>query len=391
MTALKQARKSFIKKLLCILFAGLVLSTAGSIDVQANTGKSEDPTDLQQTVKTITGTVIDRNGEPLAGVSVTIRGTVTGTMTDGSGKYAITVRDNNQVLNFSYIGFKPLSVPAKNNVIDVTMEEDAQMMDEVVVTAMGIKKERKALGYSVQDINADELMKNKSTNVLNSLSGKIAGLNVTQSSGAAGAGASIIIRGGTSLERDNQPLFVVDGMIYDNSTDAGGNSAFDGATRVNSTNSNRIMDINPEDIENVSVLKGPAASALYGSRAAAGVIVITTKKGQEGQVKVNVNSKFSTSWVNRYPEQQDRYKRGYYNQSGTLDDYTMNSWGAPFKEGEQVYNNMEDFFQNGSTWDNNVSISGGSKNSNYFLSASRYDQTGIIPETGFEKTTFRFN
>lgn len=113
MTALKQARKSFIKKLLCILFAGLVLSTAGSIDVQANTGKSEDPTDLQQTVKTITGTVIDRNGEPLAGVSVTIRGTVTGTMTDGSGKYAITVRDNNQVLNFSYIGFKPLSVPAK--------------------------------------------------------------------------------------------------------------------------------------------------------------------------------------------------------------------------------------------------------------------------------------
>ena len=334
MTALKQARKSFIKKLLCILFAGLVLSTAGSINVQANTGKSEDPTDLQQTVKTITGTVIDRNGEPLVGVSVTIRGTITGTMTDGSGKYAITVRDNNQVLNFSYIGFKPLSVAAKNSVIDVTMEEDAQMMDEVVVTAMGIKKERKALGYSVQDINADELMKNKSTNILNSLSGKIAGLNVTQSSGAAGAGASIIIRGGTSLERDNQPLFVVDGMIYDNTTDAGGNSAFDGATRVNSTNSNRIMDINPEDIENISVLKGPAASALYGSRAAAGVIVITTKKGQEGQVKVNVNSKFSTSWVNRYPEQQDRYKRGYYNQSGTLDDYTMNSWGAPFKEGE---------------------------------------------------------
>ncbi|GAB6123907.1 SusC/RagA family TonB-linked outer membrane protein [Dysgonomonas termitidis] len=395
MIASKQARKSFIKKLLCVFFSVLVLSNTGSINVQANTGKSGNPADLQQTVKTITGTVIDRNGEPLVGVSVTIQGTVTGTMTDISGKYAITVRDNNQVLNFSYIGFKSISVEAKNNVINITMEEDAQMMDEVVVTAMGIKKEKKALGYSVQDLNSKELMKNKTANPINSLAGKIAGVNVTQASGGAGAGANIILRGGTSLERDNQPLFVVDGIIYDNSTSINGNSAFDGAQSTNSTYSNRVMDINPEDIENISVLKGPAAAALYGSRAAAGVVLITTKKGSEGSVSVSLNSRFQTNWANRLPEQQSLYKRGSYQQDGSLMEgdatTTMSSWGAKFGANETIYNNIEDFFQPANTWDNSVSISGGSKTGSFYFSASNFDQTGIIPNSSYDKSTFRFN
>ncbi|MDD4514461.1 SusC/RagA family TonB-linked outer membrane protein [Massilibacteroides sp.] len=379
-------------KTTCVLFAVMIISSAGSMDASASPEHSDRMYEQQQSSKTVTGRVTDPKGEPLIGVSVsaTINGAITGTITDGEGKYSITLKGNPK-LSFTYIGYKTVTLTPAGTTLDVKMEETSELIDEVVVTAMGIKKERKALGYSVQDINADELMKNKNSNLLNSLNGKIAGLNVTQSSGAAGAGASIIIRGGTSLERDNQPLFVVDGMIYDNGTDVGGNSGFDGANRVNSTNSNRVMDINPEDIANVSVLKGPAASALYGSRAAAGVIVITTKKGEEGVTKVNISSKLSTSWVNSYPEQQMKYKRGFYSQAGTFDDYTTQSWGKAIESGDQVYNNIEDFYDNGSTWDNNVSVSGGSKNSSFFLSTSRYDQTGIIPGTGYDKTTFRFN
>ena len=395
MIALEQVRKSLLQRLLCMFFPILVLSNIGNINVQANTGKTENSTDLQQTRKTITGIVVDRSGEPLVGVGVSIPGTTMGTITDVSGKYEITVQGDNQVLNFSYIGFITVNIEAKNNVIDVIMEEDVMMMDEVVVTAMGIKKERKALGYAVQDINSVELQKTKTANPINSLAGKIAGVNVTQTSGGAGAGANIILRGGTSLERDNQPLFVVDGIIYDNSTSVNGNSAFDGAQSTNSTYSNRIMDINPDDIENMSVLKGPAAAALYGSRAAAGVILITTKKGSEGTVSVNFNSRFQSNWANRLPEQQSTYKRGLYQQDGLLLEgdatTTMGSWGAKSGANETIYNNIENFFRPSNTWDNSVSVSGGSKTGSFYFSASNFDEVGIIPESSFDKKTFRFN
>lgn len=344
-----------------------------------------------QQAKKITGKVVDAAGEPIIGASVLVKQRGTGTVTDLNGKYSVEASVGN-TLEISFIGYQTVSLKITNATsYDVTLQDDSQALDEVVVTAMGIKKEKKALGYAVQDVNSKELLKNKSANVINSLSGKVAGVNITQGSGAAGEGASIIIRGGTSLERDNQPLFVVDGIIYDNGTDAG-NSAFDGASRTNTTHSNRVMDINPEDVENMSVLKGPAAAALYGSRAAAGVIIITTKKGQEGKVEVNLSSKVSANWANRLPEQQDKYKRGVYLDNGMLDrSTTMNSWGEAFGAGEKMYNNIEDFFQTGVTWDNNISVSGGSKNGNFYLSASRFNQTGIIPETDYTKNTFRFN
>jgi TonB-linked SusC/RagA family outer membrane protein len=345
----------------------------------------------QQETKTVTGTVTDKHGEPLAGVTIALQGTPVVTLTDGDGQYSIPVQNDNQQLRFSYIGYKPVTVGAAQSVVNVTLEEEALLIDEVVVTAMGIKKERKALGYAVQDIKSEELLKNKTANPLNSLAGKIAGVNVTQSSGAAGSGAQIILRGGTSLKRDNQPLFVVDGIIYDNSTSVVGNSGFDGLQGQATTASNRVMDINPEDIENMSILKGPAAAALYGSRAASGVIIITTKKGQEGTVEVNVSSKFTTAWANRVPAQQGLYKRGEYNNAGIFTDLTMLSWGDKFGAGETVYDNIGDFFQGGTTWDNSVSLSGGYKNGSFYLSASRFDQTGIIPNTGYDKTTFRFN
>ena len=214
----------------------------------------------------VTGIVYDSNGEPLIGAVVSVKGTNRGAATDADGKFRLQAKPG-QVLVVSYVGAKTqeVAVGAARS-YTVTLKSTTQNLDEVVVTALGIKKDKKSLGYAVDDLNADELMKNKSANAINSLSGKIAGVNITQTSGSAGAGSQIILRGGTSLERDNQPLFVVDGVIYDNSTSVVGNSAFDGTLSTSTTNSNRVMDINPEDIENMSVLKGPAAAALYGSR-----------------------------------------------------------------------------------------------------------------------------
>ena len=339
----------------------------------------------------VSGTVTDAAGSPLVGVYVLVQGTTTGTSTGINGDYTLDAPANGTLV-YSLMGMKDVVAQVNNrSVINVTMEEDAVLLGDAVVTAMGIKRERKALGYAVQDLQSDEIIKNKTSNLVSSMAGKIAGVNITQSGGSAGAGSNIIIRGGTSLERDNQPLFVVDGIIYDNSSNLGGDSGFDGAMRTSTTTGNRVMDINPEDIENMSVLKGPAASALYGSKAAAGVIIITTKKGSEGRVQVDFSSKYTRNWVNRLPEQQDVYKRGYYMTDGTLSDYTTQSWGAKYGASDIIYDNMEDFFQGSNVFDNTISISGGNKDGNFYLSASRYDQTGIIPGTSYDKTTFRFN
>lgn len=346
-----------------------------------------------QQAKKITGKVVDATGEPIIGASVLVKGTGTGTVTNVDGGFSVDAQLGSTLV-ISFVGYTSAEIKVgAGNVYTVTLKEDAQTLNEVVVTAMGIKKEKKALGYAVSDINSEELLKNKNTNVINSLAGKVPGVNITQSSGAAGAGASIIIRGGnsTSEGRENQPLFVVDGIIYDNSTQVVGNSGTDGMTRSNTTYSNRVMDINPEDIETMSILKGAAAAALYGSRAADGAIIITTKKGAEGSVKVDFSSKLSSSWATKLPEVQTEFGRGYYSNNGVLDDLTYLSWGERIASGTQLYDNIGDFFQNGAVWDNNVSISGGTKNSSFFLSASNYDQTGIVPKTGYNKTTVRFN
>ena len=345
-----------------------------------------------QNVK-VSGTVTDKTGEPLIGVYVMVQGTTTGTSTDFDGKYVLEAPANGSLV-FQLMGMTEQVVAINNrSVVDVVMEEDAVLLDDVVVTALGIKKERKALGYSVTEMKATELLKNKQTNVVNSLAGKIAGVNVTQGSGAAGAGSAIIIRGGNSASesRDNQPLFVVDGIVYDNSSPNGGNSGTDGVTNSATTFSNRVMDINPEDIESMSVLKGAAAAALYGSRAADGVVLITTKKGsQDGSVKVNVSSKYTYAHVATTPEIQTKYGRGSYDINGLLQtDLVTSSWGEV--NNGPVYDNVADFFQGSSVWDNSFSVAGGHKNGNFYLSASRFDQTGTIQGTGYDKTTFRFN
>lgn len=363
------------KKLQSVLLTLLLLAGVGTVAM----GQSAS------------GVVVDVQGQPVPGASVIVKGANAGTITLTDGTFSLAAPAGS-VLEISCIGYVTQDVNAGVN-LRIVLAEDDMYLEESVVTALGIKRERKALGYSVSEVNSEELLKNKQTNVVNSLAGKVPGVNVTQSSGAAGAGASIIIRGANSTYegRDNSPLFVVDGIIYDNSTSVLGNSGTDGMTRSNTTYSNRVMDINPEDIETMSVLKGAAAAALYGSKAADGAIIITTKKGAEGAVTVDFASKTSVSWANKLPVAQTAFGRGYYEDSGVLNDQTYSQWGAPVTADTKVYDNIGTFFRKGIVLDNNVSVSGGSKNNSFYLSLSNFDQKGIVPNTGYDKTTVRFN
>ena len=377
-----------------------LLGTSSFAPIYASDAEGvHDSQSIQQTRK-ITGKVVDSAGEPIVGASVLVKEAGTGSVSDLDGKFTVEAAQG-YTLMVSFVGYRTIEVKVttENNYL-VTLSDDSQALGEVVVTALGIKKERKSLGYSMQEVESDELMKIKTSNPISSLSGKVAGVNITQSSGAAGSGAQIILRGGTSGSegKDNQPLFVVDGVIFDNSSSVIGNSAFDGSMRSATTTSNRVMDINPEDIESMSVLKGPAAAALYGSRAANGVILITTKKGKEGVVEVNINSKFTSTWVKDLPKYQTQYTRGYMedqydadkNYTGTVfNNFAYTSWGE--KSSAQTYDNIGDFFQTGNIFDESASVSGGTKNSKFYLSGSFYDQGGVVPETGYTKYAFRFN
>jgi TonB-linked SusC/RagA family outer membrane protein len=349
-------------------------------------------TSLWAQTKTVTGKVTNASdGGSMANVTVSIKGKPVSTQTNPDGSFTIKA-DPGDILIFRAVGSKERQqLVGSDATINISLSGSEEALEEVVVTAMGIKKEKKALGYAVQDIKADELMKNKNPNVINSLNGKIAGVNVTNSGGAPGASASIVIRGGTSLERDNQPLFVIDGMPMDNSTGQGDNSAFDGNTNISTTNGNRALDLNPEDIESISVLKGPAAAALYGLRAAAGAIVVTTKKGKDGATSIGINSRFGVNWVNRLPKLQDKFKQGSNYKGNKITDNTYLSWGDAFQPGETVYDNLGDFYQNATSFDNSFNVSGGNAKGNFYLSGSNLDQSGIVPTTDFKRTTFRFN
>ncbi|MBP9084133.1 MAG: SusC/RagA family TonB-linked outer membrane protein [Bacteroidia bacterium] len=349
---------------------------------------------LQAQQRTITGSVLSDTGSPLQGVTIKVKGTQRFTETDDKGNFTIQAGPG-ETLQFSFVGYEVQEMkPGTGNTLNISMKATESTLGEVVVTALGIKKEKRALGYAVSDLNANELMKNKNTNVINSLAGKVPGVNITQFSGSAGAGASITIRGGnsTSEGRQNQPLFVIDGIIYDNSTTVTGNTGTDGLSRSNTTYSNRVMDINPEDIESLSVLKGAGAAALYGSRAADGVVIITTKKGAEGTVKVNFTSKISTSWANKLPEVQTEFGTGSYDANGIFNNQnSYSSWGQKLTSSDLIYDNIGNFFQKGIVYDNNISVAGGTKNSSFYLSGSNFNQTGIVPSTNYDKTTFRFN
>jgi TonB-linked SusC/RagA family outer membrane protein len=362
--------------------------------------------------RTVSGKVTSiEDGTSLPGVNVVLKGTTTGTVTDVDGNYRLSVPSDGGTLVFSFIGLatEEVAVGARS-VIDIQMSPDVQQLSEVVVTAVGIEQNKRALGYSVQNVAADDIVNARETNLVNALNSKVAGVSVVSSSGSPGASANIRIRGNTSINGSNSPLFVVDGVPIDNSEGGQGN----GTGGVD--NSNRAIDINSNDIESLTVLKGASATVLYGIRAANGAIIITTKKGKSGKAKVNFNTSLTFDKVNKLPEFQKKYAQGRptggvnvwngphtgegntygpaiadLEYDGSDYPYDMNGRLVPKGTGNGVparaYNNTEDFFITGQTWDKNISVSGGSEKSTYYLSFGNLTTSGIVPNSDWERTT----
>ncbi|AMJ66599.1 SusC/RagA family TonB-linked outer membrane protein [Hymenobacter sp. PAMC 26628] len=344
--------------------------------------------------RTVAGTVVGSVDRlPIPGVNVLVKGTNVGTATNADGRYSLPNVPEGATLVFSFIGYKSVERPATGATLDVALDADAKGLDEVVVTAYNIKQDKRTLVTAVQEVTSKDIIDSRQTNVVNALQGKVAGVNITSSGGAPGEGAAIVIRGGTSLDGDNQPLFVIDGMIMDNSsfqesTAPGGGSAFNGLLGRSVGASNRAGDLNPEDIASMTVLKGPAAAALYGLRAANGAVVITTKKGSAGRTTLNYRTQVSVDQVNRLPKTQDQYGQG---SAGIFDGTTRQSWGARFAPGQPVYDNVGNFFQKSTTYQNFLTMSGGSDKASFFASASNLHQNGVVPSSSYDKTTVRLS
>ncbi|MGS2764744.1 SusC/RagA family TonB-linked outer membrane protein [Sinomicrobium sp. M5D2P9] len=341
----------------------------------------------------VTGTITDTENAPLPGVSIIIVGSTTGTTSDFDGNYSINASEGD-ILQFSYVGMTTVTrTVGESDIIDVVLEEDAQALDEVVVTAMGIERSERSLGYAAQKVDTELLNMNKQPNVVNSLQGKVAGVSINSTGGAPGQGANIQIRGINSIDprRDNQPLFVIDGVIIDNTT-----STFGSGSNLRGM-SNRAADLNPDDIETINILKGGAATALYGLRGANGVVVITTRSGKAGTIRVNYTSTYGVDYVNKFPDIQNKYTQGWMGQYDP-DDFWP-SWGPTVEEARAIdpthpaklYNHVKDAFQTGSQVRNNLSFSGGNETITFLASLSQFDQTGILPSTDYKNYQARLN
>jgi TonB-linked SusC/RagA family outer membrane protein len=343
---------------------------------------------------TVTGkvTATDDSG-PLPGVSVKVKGINTVVQTNTAGVFTIKANQGD-ILIFSYIGYAPQEkTVTAAGVMNVTLVADNKALDEVVVTAFNIAQDRKSLNYAFQNVKSKDIEESRQQNIVNALQGKVAGAVITSSGGGPGEGASIVLRGATSLDGDNQPLFVVDGVPLDNSsfvesTAPGAGSAFNGVMGRSLGTPNRASDINPDDIESVTVLKGPAAAALYGVKAGNGAIIITTKKGKTGSTAVVYNNLFSFDNVMRLPETQSIYKQGT---NGVFATTSRDSYGPVFSPGETIYNNMEDFFETGKSQTHNLSVSGGSEKYTFRFAASSANQNGVVPTTEYGKTSLRLS
>ena len=309
---------------------------------------------------TVRGVVISTDdGLPVIGASVLEKGTSNGTITDFDGMYELTVQDN-ATLVVSYVGLATQELKVTGPQMDVRLSADAIAMEEVVVTAMGVVQEKKRLNFAVQNIGGDALTENKSANFVNSLQGKIAGVSVTNAGGSPNSGSQIIIRGISSVNnsQSNEPLFILDGVAI-----SGGASS--------------AADINPNDIENITVLKGAAAAALYGQDAANGVIMITTKQGEKGKIKVQANGSWQWDEPTRLPQLQQTYAPGA---QGFYKDKTSGGWGPMLSEGDVIYDNLGNYFKTGFYHKYDFSVNGGSEKFQAYASANWSNAEGIIPE-----------
>ena len=341
---------------------------------------------LHVAAQTVSGSVVDADGEPLIGANVLVAGSASGTITDLDGSYSVGAGPGDTLV-FSYTGYATEAVAVGDRTtIDIVLREGADL-DEVVVAALGISRERKALGYAVEELNTEELVSQRQNNIVSALQGQVAGVQVSTAGGGPGQAARIIIRGVNSLDpnADNQPLFVVDGIPISNETiDAGG-----GAGR---NVSNRAADLNPNDIETLTVLKGGAATALYGLRAANGAVIITTKRGRPGELRVNASVTAGVEEINKVPETQRVYTQGF---GGVYDPNSFwPSWGPPVSavrdtadpSHPDLFNNYENAYETGRQVQTNVSLSGGTERASFRTSFSHLDHEGVLPFSDYENT-----
>ncbi len=368
--------------------------------------------------RTVTGTVVDKDGEPLIAVNVIVQGTTTGTVTDIDGKYTVQVSGPDAVIEFTFVGYLTVrETVGARSVIDVTMEEDAEVLEEVVVSALGFAQKKDQMGSTYSTVSSQDVVRSGETGVINGLAGKAAGVRIARSNGDPGAGSTIQIRGANTITGSSDPLIIVDGVPISNSTIYGnGNGGQDAGVSQQS----RLNDINPNDIESIQILKGASAASLWGSRAANGVVVITTKKGKSGKPTITYSSSYSFDQINVRHEIQDKYGQGL---NGVYSPTATQSWGDKIadrvggpdsvrttgerfvaadgtiyypilkKNSKETFNesNFDAVFQNGQYWQNDLSISGGSDKSTFFFSLSNLSQDGIIRNSNYNRTNLRLN
>ena len=321
----------------------------------------------------VSGTIVDTSGDPIIGATIRVKDSQNGTTTDLDGKFELMARKG-ATLIISYIGMNTEEVKVAGDApLKITLKAEAQQIEEVVVTALGIKRSEKALSYNVQKVGGENVTTVKNPNFMNSLSGKVAGVNINASSAGMGGAARVVMRGPKSLERGNQALYVIDGVPISNTTQG----EISGGAFSTQPGSEGIADINPEDIESISVLSGPAAAALYGSAAAQGVIMITTKKGKEGKVSVTVSN--STQFANPFIMPEFQYSYG--NRAGEV-----KSWGAK----TAVSYDPKDFFNTGTNVQNNVALTAGTDKNQTYISVGTTNAKGILPNNKYDRYNFTF-
>ena len=334
---------------------------------------------------TVTGKVVDASGMPVIGAAVIIKGTTIGTSTGVDGDFSLQVPppSADAVLEINYLGYEPIAqtVGSRTN-ITFTLRESAVDVDAVVVTALGIKRSEKALSYNVQQVNSEDIVANKDVNFINSLSGKVAGVTINSSSGGVGSASRVVMRGQKSISQTSNALYVIDGVpMFTTARDGGTEFASQGTT-------DPIADINPEDIESMSVLNGAAAAALYGSDAANGAIVVTTKRGKAGYTSVTVSSSTEVMSPFILPDFQNRYGTGDLN---STESSFVRSWGNRLNSSNYMgYNPRDDYFQTGVTGTESVSLSTGTEKNQTYFSAAAVNSRGIVPNNGYDRYNFTF-
>ena len=330
----------------------------------------------------VSGTVRDQYGEPVPGAAVMERGTNNGTMTDLDGKFTLTLNGKDSDMEINCLGYQPLTIKAgTRTVFDIVIQEESVALEGTVVTALGIRRDQKALSYNVQEVKADAITDVKNANFVNSLAGKVAGVAINASSSGVGGASKVVLRGNKSISQSSNALYVIDGIPMYN-FGGGGGTEFDSKGSTES-----IADLNPEDIKSISVLTGAAAAALYGSEAANGAIMITTKAGESGKLKVSFssNTEFLSPFV--LPEFQNSYGTGLNGKAGASGIY---SWGAYLPESSRYNYTPKDYFETGHTYTNAFSVSGGTDRNQTYFSVASVNSDGIIPNNKYDRYNFTF-